>query len=323
MSLPAHVADYYFANIRLLPPNRRFHFASRVWAWNKDERAKPILETCRSVLAPDPATAETLANMFHALLHTPLNNDADIPAYTQREAYFVRYQPLYGLELALFRLRHLEAVYGIGCRDAFTSAISTQELFDLEARLLSDRDALKVLSTYAINFLYLLHRVLLKSDEGIDVQALYNLKSNYDPSDKEALRLLVYLYTHCIVGETNFYVRPIPDSLMSDYTQMLKVLETLITEHYTNLSLDAKLEFLVCCRICNYETPLAARIHTECEHSLSPKGTFIIDTHNAFARVASKKTFEGSEHRNVLFIMSCSPYRLASADNSAANRVKP
>jgi hypothetical protein len=88
---------------------------------------------------------------------------------------------------------------------------------------------------------------------------------------------------------------------------MLARLEQIITEYFPHISLDNKLEFLVCARICSYQTPLFERIYIECEASLSPEGIFLVDTLND-NRLAGTKTFAGSEHRNVLFIMSGSPY---------------
>ncbi|MET1033374.1 MAG: hypothetical protein ABWX94_02655, partial [Candidatus Saccharimonadales bacterium] len=116
-------------------------------------------------------------------------------------------------------------------------------------------------------------------------------------------------YTHCIIGESNFYTRTIPDYAASIYRDMLTSLEVLITEHFDDINLDNKLEFLVCCRICSYETDLFDRIYEECSKSLSPNGTYLIDTHNGHTAQQNRTSLQASEHRNVLFLLSCSPYR--------------
>jgi hypothetical protein len=88
---------------------------------------------------------------------------------------------------------------------------------------------------------------------------------------------------------------------------MLRRLETVIRKQFDMINLDNKLEFLVCCRILNYETDLFDRIYRECEGSISPHGTYLVDTLNS-SKNTTKASLDGSEHRNVLFIMSTEPY---------------
>jgi len=306
MQLHQTVADYYFDHAAELSNEKRFHWASRLFAWSGDPRAVPLLEACRASLVPNPLDEHALEELFHTLANASPAQTLHIPAFSLRKPYFKTYTPLFGVESALFRLRHLEAVYRIDARAVFLKAIPKATLLDLERRLYADPGAVQVLSTYAINFSYLLHRVLLQDEGGIDIETLYALGDRYDTTDKEQMRLLIYLYTHCIIAETNFYVRPVPQGSLSTYRRMLQRLEKLITENLDACSLDTKLEFLVCCRLCDYDTTLPPRIHRECEQSLSPDGTFIVDTHNDFAGLAAKKTFQASEHRNVLFVMSAS-----------------
>lgn len=89
---------------------------------------------------------------------------------------------------------------------------------------------------------------------------------------------------------------------------MLQRLEPIIAERTDELSLDTKLEYLVCCRICDFNTSVTKVIYDECRQSVSPDGTFLVDTVNAFANRTAKKTFDASEHRNVLFVMSSLSY---------------
>lgn len=303
--LAEQIADYYFTHIQELPPEQRFHWASRLASWDGDPRAKQLLETCRSFIVPPLVSLQALEVLFDRLIASPLPGPGKLLAYNQRKPYFDAYTPLYGLEQALFRLRHLEVVYGIDARQAFLQAAPWSDLETREQRLLNDPDAMHFLSTYAINYIYLLRRVVLQYDtDSIDPQIFYDLYDEYDLANKEELRLLVYLYTHCIIADSNFYVRPVVPRLLPVYRAMLGRLDSLITEHYDELSLDTKLEYLVCCRICSHEAPLASRIYSECERSVSPQGTFLVDTHNAFAGNPNKSNFAASEHRNVLFVMS-------------------
>ena len=88
---------------------------------------------------------------------------------------------------------------------------------------------------------------------------------------------------------------------------MLDTLEDLIDNNFDKINLDNKLEFLVCARICHYESNLFKRIYEECEKSISPEGIFIIDRHNQNVQ-KDRSNFTSSEHRNVLFIMSTTEY---------------
>jgi hypothetical protein len=306
MQLHQAVADYYFDHIAELSSEKRFHWANRLYAWSGEPRALSLLAACRAALVPEPLHDAALERLFRKLAGGSPTAAMHIPAFSLREPYFKTYAPLFGVEAAMFRLRHLETVYGVHGRAAFLRVISTDTLLDLERRLYADPQAVQILSTYAINFSYLLHRVLLEDEGGVDVEMLYGLGGRYDTTDKEQMRLLIYLYTHCIIAETNFYARPVPSSVLPTYRRMLQGLEKLIAENFDGCSLDTKLEFLVCCRLCDYDTPLFARIHQECEQSISPDGTFIVDTLNDFAGLRTKKTFQASEHRNVLFVMSAS-----------------
>ena len=306
-NLARTVLTYYFTHAGQLPREKQFHLANRLSTWNGDERARALLASCKAWFVPQPATAEALAaHLAEAAAHAQASTH-HIVAFELRKPFFDRYPSLVGLEAELFHVRHLRDVYGVDAVPAFTSRHAASELHELERALLADTAALRALSTWAINFIYLYHRVLLQDEQGIDVTALYELGDTYDTTDPEQLRLLLYLYTHCIIADSNFYARPLPAANLPVYTTMLASLETLLRPRLHETSLDTKLEFLVCCRLAKYGTALETAIYEECATSLSPAGTYLVDTHNIFAENEAKKTFEASEHRNVLFALSALP----------------
>jgi hypothetical protein len=306
--LAQKIADYYFAHLSELPAAKQFHFASRLHAWAGDVRALKVLADRRDDIVPATTTDSSLAALFSELITTPADSHPTMPAFGVRKPYFDQFAPLFGLELTLLRLRHLAAVYGIDGRTALLTAMPADKLLALEQRLMADPAAYCALSTYAVNMGYLLHRLVLRDELTASPAWIYSLGDRYDTADPEQLRLLVYLYTHSIIAETTFYVRAVPSNLLPDYRRMLERLEALISANPANFTLDTRLEFLVCARICGYDTPLLQSTHDECTRSLSPTGTFIIDTHNRFAGDSSRSTLDASEHRNVLFIMSNSPF---------------
>ncbi len=307
MDLASSVLDYYFTHAQELSRQKRFHLANRIAAWNGDARAITLIDQCKTWFVPHAANPADFQTLFDHIAKEAEQAAPHIVAYQLRKPFFDRYPELLGLEAELFRVRHLQTVYGIDTRAIFLQRHSSAQLKTLAQRLLADAEAMRALSTWAINYLYLLYRIVLQDEESIDVDALYELGVGYAIQDDEQLRLLMYLYTHCIIADSNFYSRDLPAKYLPIYQRMLARLEELVVDRLDKTSLDTKLEFLVCCRLADYRTELATTIHDECMASVSPDGTFIVDTHNVFAANEAKKTFEASEHRNVLFVMSVLP----------------
>jgi hypothetical protein len=303
MQLANDVYHYYFTNRNQLSDDKLFHFATRTAAWlGRDESYELLRQSTPYIVQPGRSIYEVVADVYN----TPQTGRRN--AHELRQPFFEKYPKLYGAHLALFRVRHLQEVYGIDAREALFAAISKEELLKLRDQLLADTDALKILSTFAINFCYLLERVVLKNPTSLPLESFLELGNTYDTSSKEQAQLLMYFYTHCIIGESNFYVKKIPTETLPIYLEMLKRIEPLLEANYTDINLDNKLEFLVCARICGFETPLFDRIYTECHESISHEGTFLVDIHNSNAQ-EDRNDFVKSEHRNVLFIMSTEPYK--------------
>lgn len=307
MNLADKITDYYKEHFYELNPDKQFHFATRLKAWDEDEFSTNFLKTRTDISRYGDLGA--IKQDLEDLINNPPS--AKINAAQARQQYFDKYPELRGRMLALFRVRHLLTHYDIDARPALLEVCSLEGLCTLSNDLIKDTEALKTLSTYAINYIYLLHFVLfpdlILSEEL--AKKIYDLGDSYDLDSAEQIQLLIYLYTHCIIGAANFYARPVTKD-RDTYTDMLKKLEKVIEHSFGSINLDNKLEFLVCCRIMGYSTNLFERIYAECQTSLSPEGTFVIDTHNSFAQ-SNKTSFSDSEHRNVLLIMSASTYRHA------------
>lgn len=301
MSLANQIKNYYFEHIQELSPDKRFHFASRLAAWEGEDRFYDILRECRGDLLPD--NDKQIIKVVDELLTKPQTGTRN--AHERRQLYFDRYPSLWGIHLALFRLRHWMFVYGYDGRSVFEKFVSKSELKKLCSNILADDDATRNLSTFAINTMYLTR--VLYEESNFDPGQFINIASKYNTNDKTDIQLLIYLYTHCIIGASNFYVSSVPQTERQTYTAMLEELEPVIESNYTNINLDNKLEFLVCCRIVDFESSLYAQIYSECNSSISEKGTFIIDKLNS-NKQKNRASFNKSEHRNVLYLMSVSRY---------------
>ena len=303
MDLAQRIQTHYFDNIAELPNDKQFHFATRIAAWYGNEQARNLLRQLRPEILPEHTS---LTDVFEEIINREQSGRRN--AHERRQPYFSAYPDLYGVHLALFRLRHMKVVYGIDARESFFALFSETQLRSLCDSLLADEDAMRNLSTFAINTLYLTRSTALP-DYSLSAEQLFAIGTQgYDLTNTEDIQLQIYFYTHCIIGESNFYTQTIPPETLPIYTAMLEKLETVIESSFKQINLDNKLEFLVCARICNYSSRLADKIYKECEESISPEGTYLIDIHNTNIQ-QDRMSFDKSEHRNVLYIMSCSPYQ--------------
>lgn len=307
MDLINRVRQYYLVHFDALPTDKQFHFASRLAAWEDLPAAWDKLQLLRHTMAPEGEIEKSLAS----LLHNP--PEAKINAANTRQPYFEQYPELRPFMLALFRVRHLQEIYDIDARKITLKLVPYERLANIARQLTHDEEAISILSTYAVNYLYLLDHILFpdKQNSFLAVQQLYDIGKAMQSSEPEKIQLLIYLYTHCIIGESNFYVWPIRPQYKDIYQQMIEDLEELIGQHFHSINLDNKLEFLVCSRILGYTSKLESKIYNECAQSVSNEGTFLVDTFNNFTQ-SEKTSFSDSEHRNVLFIMSGSVYRHAA-----------
>lgn len=306
VSLADSIREYFYTNITYLPGDKQFHFASRLSSWNNDERAIQLL----AELHTNFVTSSIRDSLRHIIDNPPTR---PMVAAERRAPFFAKYPQLLSYSLALFHVRHLLFHYDIDARDTLLELVPLDELYTLSALLRSDHEALRELSTHAVNYIYLVEMILFPRDESaIDnlVDTALELSESYNDEPHDSL-LLIYLFTHCIIGASNFYQRkihPNADENYPQYHKMLELLENRIATHFDSISLDNKCEFLVCCKIIGLKSALAEAINDEAQQSLSSDGTFLVDTVNLAAR-RGKKQFATAEHRNVLYIMSCSEFQ--------------
>ncbi|MEX0881331.1 MAG: hypothetical protein WDZ34_00355 [Candidatus Saccharimonadales bacterium] len=299
MSLAQEIKQYYFENLGGLSEDKRFHLASRIAAWEGDPQAYELLIKLRHYLLPEGVSLEKL---FSDVITKPKVGRRI--AHNLRQPYFEKYPKLTGLHSALFRARHLKAVLGIDAKDALFGVVPEAQFKKLYNQLLVDPGAMRVLSSVGVNYMYI-YKSLIGQRDLIDPALFVDIARGYKLYDPTNIRLQIYLYTHSIIGETNFYTEAVSTRHRPLFAKMLNELEEIIAKRFDDVSLDNKLEFLVCCRICGINSPLFKKIYNECQKSISPEGHFLIDRHNKNSK-SLRSSFSSSEHRNVLFIMSSS-----------------
>ncbi len=280
-----------------LTPKAQFHFASRLYLWQQDRQAADWLQQ----LEPDITANHHPRAVVEKLLAEPL------PALHQtaqvRAPYFARYPRLRTYEKVLFRLLFMYSLYGIEARSLFDEFFKAEFVKQQRDALLNDHAALAHLSSFAVNFLYLLERFVRQDDESLPLDTLLKVgQTGFDSTKALDRQLQCYFFTHCIIAESLFYARPIPPAQQPVYLKMLAVTEQLIESHFGQVKLDNMLEFLVCCRIVGYSSSLENQIMRAAGDALSTDG-YLVEPLST-----SPATLANAEHRNVLFLLTQRPY---------------
>jgi hypothetical protein len=299
MDLAQSIKQYYFGQFSELPAEKQFHFASRIAAWESDEQAVKHLKNLQGFMTNDGDIKGALQDILAA----PIGN---VYGKKLRKTYFDKYPGLYGIHNAFFRLRHLKEVYGIDCMADFLELVPLHELKSLYDSLGKDIEAFRILSRFAVDYIFL-YEILFDIKDRLDPEAILEISKGYDLCDTQQANLYVYLLTHCIIADSNFYIRNIASGRLDTYTKMLDQLDIFIGTR-RDIKLDAQFEVLVANRICMRFSSMAGTIDSRASKSLSSDGTYIIDELNEMTN-PRLNSFTGSEHRNVLYIMSRSNFQ--------------
>jgi len=221
-----------------------------------------------------------------------------------RNPFFKKYPLLMPANSMFFFELFTRKIYGVETKDTIKARLPKSQVLDIIKEISKDYDALSVLSTHAINFMYGAERIYGDDEPLFDPSVFVDVMQNkmQKLENKEHVAMVIYLVTHCIIGASEFYSEEITRDI-EIYKTLFREGEKVIQEHYADVALDAKFEFLVCARLLNQETFLEKIIYTEAENSLSPIHNFMDDTLNT--NVDIKKRYpELREHTNVLYIMS-------------------
>lgn len=297
------ILNSYNNNLQYLR-DKKFHFLSRMFLWTKKAFYKKNLDAMREwYVGKNSKEFQKILNN----LYSRKNKLGERMKFRElRIKYFKKYTKLQNYIDILFRSNFAKNLYGIDATPLIKKLVSSKELIDLKLKLENDPEALQILSTHAINYLYMLKEYLKEADANINIETLYKIGKNYSQKihGKNFIILQTYFYTHCIIGASGFYSHKIPTNDLPTYHKMLDIIDTLIINNYIFVPLDNKLEFLVCAKLCRYTTKTQEKIISEAKKSLSFSGNYIIDTININADKGIRKGFSESEHRNVLYLMA-------------------
>lgn len=288
---PLHqkILETYLKNSQLLKLGKRFHFYSRMFLWTNS--------------APYKAALDSLETFFNEDLKVSIekakNPSIRYPKKFQelRKESIEKYFWITSYTALLFKWLFFRTIYKKDIKNEVLSVASEDTLLTLAEDILNDPTALARLSTISVNFLYLVR--------GVTQQNIFNphrLLEKVLPeySDTQLYsELSLYFFTHCVIGESEFYLHPIQRNL-DVYTNMLKKSEGIIMQHFDSVSIDNKVEFLVASKLCNRDSALFERIQEECKQNFSPELGYITEPR----KLAQDQDIDSSEHRNALCIMS-------------------
>jgi RimK family alpha-L-glutamate ligase len=300
------VEDYYWKNIFYLF-DKKFHFTSRLFLWDRDKKAEREIKKMRKAYLG--LNRKELIKKTEKILADGKNSPIDkILNKELREKYFKKYPQLLAYNRILFKNLFVGTIYNESLRPVIDKIIPRKKFIDLKTKIEKDKRAIAILSTHAINYFYLLEYFLDKRKGvayAINPSLYFDIAKKYAQSKTiKHVDLPLYLITHCIIGESQFYSRKITRH-HDLYLEMIKFAESIILNNYFSVSLDNKFEFLVCSELCQYDSNLKDLIFSEADRSFSPSGNFLIDKHNDYKQKNSVKNgFLQAEHRNVLYMMA-------------------
>lgn len=288
----------YASRFGELKPKAQFHLASRLHLWCREPQAEEWLVRLRPKISAHDHPAQSVTNLLK-ITPAPLNVSGGF-----RQKYFNRFPELRLQERVLFRLLFLKTVYGLAAPAVFYDFFDAAAAKKQRDELLADAAALRTLSSFGINYLYLLDRFVESDENSLPVGKILDIGRGYDSSSPLQRHLQCYFFTHAIIAESLFYARTIPASNKDPYLQMLAETEKLIADSFEPTTLDTKLEYLVCCRLLGQPSPLEEAIMQEVKNSIGPE-SYLVDP-----RLNTRRpdTLHNAKHRNVLFLLTQKPF---------------
>ncbi len=284
-NLVMSVRDYYYEHFNELTPEKQFHFATRmknfIGVHDFDEWLKNN--------QPDTDLEAILSN----------NDYSRVAQIAVRKPFFEKYPKLYGVEATLFRVHHLLKEYSVDTRDEFIKLYPKEKLYRLSDELLSDDEALRALSTWAVNTIFLTEELFPRNQDSKD--KLIDWALELDPSLMEP-SLYVYLCTHIVICESEFYTKKVEPS--EALIKLLSSCKEVVLDNINSVSLDSAIEFLVCCKMIglNFED-VRSRINEICKSYLK-NSPYLINYRRDSDPKGYYHTLNGAEHINSLYIMS-------------------
>ncbi len=299
-SLYRKVESYYWSNLEFISPEKQAHFLIRQYLWfgNKDVKNHPTLRR----LYPD--NLEEMERLVKGYLAQPeLFWKEVVGIHPFRWPVIKKYPWLGAYNKIFFTLLFSHHLYGLKSEEVL-SLLDKKLIRRYLDRLAAHPEELFILSSRGIDFIFL-SRFFFPKIVKFDGKSLLQLKKVKlgNLTLQEHLVSEFYLLAHAVINASLFYAQPIKTKTQL-YLKIIRRLEELISNNFSQMSLDQKLEFLVACRLLNYSSHLEDVILNQAQDSISPFGCYLVDKYNSWAGRQQLTDLDGSEHRNILYLMA-------------------
>ncbi len=293
-SLKEKIENYYLTFESGLRRADQFHLYSRLYLTKEDRQAKEKLLKLKDwYLGNDE---QGLGKRLEGMMQ---NRDGDeLEPKTDRKKIYRKYPNILPWQNLLFWWLMAKNIYSEDVRLVVKQKATDEQLRRLANEILADEQAVHILSSGAINYLYLVEAYL---GDSAKPDWLYKIHQAHTKSDsKDLVKRSFYFLTHLIIAGSHFYTRDLPSDEV--YLKAFGDAEKLVKDNFFDCSLDMKLELLICARLVGKESSVEKMILSEAKRSKSNLGNFLVDTHNAWKHGFGHKLGRG-EHRNCLYLM--------------------
>jgi hypothetical protein len=182
-NLSNSIFTYYLNHLTSLSEYKQFHFASRLHLWDQRQGTGDILEALRPWFTADGDMSRALKLAKDRGIARPDFGSGNTLAL--RQTYFEQYPQMTEYLPVLLKIMYLRTVYGIDCRDQFGQLFSLSEVNSYAKQLLANEQAIAMLSSQAINFLYTWAHLSEANEAAIlPEQFLHIGRSQYDDTNK-------------------------------------------------------------------------------------------------------------------------------------------
>lgn len=290
-SIQQKVLKTYCDNMESLSKAKQFHFNSRLFLWTQESCYEKRLISLKDFFLEN--IEEILENVKNPVAEHSRR------FLHQRQFALEKYPWITQYNALLFKWLFLKTIFRVDIRERVLLAIPKDILQFYAKTLLNDPHSLIALSTLGINFLYLT-RGILQDSTLFHPENLLHIAEKHYPDTNEYAELSLYYFTHCIIGESEFYNKKPLQENTDIYQSMIYLCEEILEKHFPIISLDNKVEFLVAAKLCQTQSALLKAIQEECVENFSKKLGYIRDSR----RATKTESLSSEEHRNVLYIMS-------------------
>jgi len=299
----AAIQDYYLSNLESLSTKKQYHFLNRLWLWTRNDQIRKLLDQKKSLFLGS-SKLEINQKIKAYIDRDPIQRYKTI-RYKKARAQAIKSYPNLIKYSAILEMAVLsQNVYQENIVKDIASQVSLAELSTYRQSLIETPEHIAMLSTRAINYLFSKQNPILYPQATPFPPENYLIIANehYDPAKQSHIELQLYLLTHLIINASDFYNRSITQDLVT-YKKALHLADQLIHQHYHQIRLDIKLEFVIACQLLDHLSPLADTILGEATRSYSNTGNFIVDTKNDQAR-SSQNNPATAEHLNAMLIIA-------------------